>query len=421
MAQVGRDDGILNDARVGASVSTFLAQRPVPMLIDGAFCAASDGRTMPLIYPATGEVIAIVARGGLADAARSVAAARHAFDSGSWPRLKGKERGALMERLATALEAAGEDFAVLEVLQAGKSITEARGDVARAVDGLRYYAAATRMNRGETIEVDQGTRAQTVREPIGVVAAIVPWNVPLVLTVAKLAPALAVGNTAVVKPSEPTPLTALMLGGLALELGWPPGVINVVTGIGSEIGGFLSTCAEVDVITFTGSTRTGAIVGANAVSTHKRIQLEMGGKSANIIFADADIEAAIAGAAAGIFYGQGQICSAGSRLLVQRTVYDPDCRGGCFARPEYQGWRSARFFDANGSADFYHSSRFGLPPRPFCDRGGRQAGRRRGSRASPRPRCRSLHGADRAGRCSTGLCSGAGGNLRPGPGCDSFR
>ncbi|MGE0242123.1 MAG: aldehyde dehydrogenase [Parvibaculaceae bacterium] len=317
-----RIDVTAQDMRLPTGLRAMLANGPLPMLIDGKPVHAADGRTMQVIYPATGASVAVVARGGVREAEQAAAVARRTFESGVWSGLRGRDRGLLMERLAAAIESAGEDFAVAEVLECGKSITEARGDVARAVDGLRFYAAAARMNRGETIEVDSGKRAQTIREPLGVVAAIVPWNVPLVLTVSKIAPALAVGNCVVIKPAEVTPLTALMLGDLATRLGWPPGVINIVTGPGREIGDVLTKSPDVDGVTFTGSTRTGEAVGANVVATHKRMQLELGGKSANIVFADADIDAAIAGAASGIFYGQGQICSAGSRLLVERKVYD---------------------------------------------------------------------------------------------------
>jgi acyl-CoA reductase-like NAD-dependent aldehyde dehydrogenase len=267
-------------------------------------------------------VTAKVARAGLTEAQAAVDAAHRAQTEGPWGRMSGRERGRMLERLAAALEASADDFAMLELLQTGKPITEARGDVSRAIDGLRFYAAAALMNRGETIEVDSHRRAQTIREPIGVIAAIVPWNVPLVLTVSKIAPALAMGNTVVVKPSEFTPLTALLLAEKAREAGFPPGVVNVVTGTGGEIGRFLTETPLVGGITFTGSTRTGAKVGAAAAMHHKRLQAELGGKSAHIVFADTDLDRATSAAAWGVFYGQGQICSAGSRLLVERSVHD---------------------------------------------------------------------------------------------------
>lgn len=299
----------------------FLARPVIPLHIDGNPAFAADGATMPVIYPATGAVTAVVARASVADAEAAVSAAHTAQVMGPWSRMSGRERSRLLEMLASRLANHAEDFARLEVLQTGKTVTEARGDVSRAVDGLRFYAASALMNRGETIEVDRHRRAQTIREPIGVVAAIVPWNVPLVLTVSKIAPALAVGNTVVVKPSELTPLTSLLLADMARDVGFPDGVINVVTGFG-DIGRYLTEAPLVDGITFTGSTRTGVQVGAAAAMTHKRLQAELGGKSAHIIFADADLDAAALSAAWGVFYGQGQICSAGSRLLVERSVHD---------------------------------------------------------------------------------------------------
>lgn len=299
----------------------FLAGPVIPLHIDGKPTFGAEGATMPVVYPATGDVTAVVARASVADAETAVMAAHTAQTVGPWSRTSGRDRSRLLELLADRLALHAEDFAVLEVRQTGKTITEARGDVSRAVDGLRFYAASALMNRGETIEVDRHRRAQTIREPVGVVAAIVPWNVPLVLTVSKIAPALAVGNTVVVKPSELTPLTSLLLADLARDVGFPAGVINVVTGFG-DIGRYLTEAPLVDGITFTGSTRTGAQVGAAAAMTHKRLQAELGGKSAHIIFADTDLDAAARSAAWGVFYGQGQICSAGSRLLVERSVHD---------------------------------------------------------------------------------------------------
>jgi len=299
----------------------FLERPVIPLHIDGQAAFAADGATMPVVYPATSDITAVVARASIVDAEAAVTAAHNAQTTGPWSRMTARERSRLLENLAGKLADHAEDFATLEVRQTGKTITEAQGDVSRAVDGLRFYAAAALMNRGETIEVDRHRRAQTIREPVGVVAAIVPWNVPLVLTVSKIAPALAVGNTVVVKPSEMTPLTSLLLADLARDVGFPAGVINVVTGFG-DIGRYLTEAPLVDGITFTGSTRTGAQVGAAAAMTHKRLQAELGGKSAHIIFADADIEAAALSAAWGVFYGQGQICSAGSRLLVERSVHD---------------------------------------------------------------------------------------------------
>lgn len=301
------------------ALQSFLAREVIPLHIDGADVPASDGGFMDVLYPATGEIAACVARASIPDVNAAVAAAAGA--QAGWAQLGARRRSMMLHDLARALEERSDVAALLEVRQTGKTITEAEGDVSRAIDGLRFYAAAALMNRGETIEVDAHRRAQTIREPIGVIAAIVPWNVPLVLTVSKIAPALAVGNTTVIKPSELTPLTAIFLAQLATQVGFPQGVINVVTGTG-DIGRALTEHPDVGGITFTGSTRTGAMVGASAAHHHKRLQAELGGKSAQIIFAASDLEAAIEAAAWGVFYGQGQICSAGSRVLVERSAYD---------------------------------------------------------------------------------------------------
>lgn len=300
----------------------FLSRTILPIWIGGAAEDTTTMGNMEVRNPATGQHVARIAVAGPIEAERAARAARQALEQGAWPDTTPRQRSRLLEQLAARLADESDSFARLEVLQTGKTITEARGDVARAVDGLRYYAAAALMNRGETIEVDNHRRAQTVRVPVGVIAAIVPWNVPLVLTVSKIAPALAVGNTVVIKPSEFTPLTALMLAEIAAEAGFPPGVINVVTGLGGDVGRALTESPLVDGITFTGSTATGEKVGMAAAQYHKRLQAELGGKSAHLIFADADLEKAIPAAAWGVFYGQGQICSAGSRLLVERSIHD---------------------------------------------------------------------------------------------------
>ncbi|MSQ54551.1 MAG: aldehyde dehydrogenase [Betaproteobacteria bacterium] len=299
-----------------------MARAPLPLVIGGREAPSLSGETRSLYYPATGEPLASVCEGGVPDAQAAVQSARRAFDSGPWPRLAPAERSRMLERLAGLMERDARMLAELETLETGKPIAESAGDVARAIDGVRFYAAAARMCRGETIPLSGRLAISTVREPLGVVAAIVPWNVPLVLTVSKAAPALAMGNAVVAKPSEDTPLTALALGLLAIEAGMPEGVLNVVTGPGAVVGRFLVDCPGIDGVTFTGGTATGRSVAAAAASTHKRVQVELGGKSPNVVFADANLEAAIRGAASAIYYGQGEICSAGSRLLVEQQVYD---------------------------------------------------------------------------------------------------
>ena len=310
------------DARLDPRTRALLDGAPQRLVIDGRMVAALDGATRELRYPATGASFAHVCEGGVDDARAAVAAARRAFDAGPWPRLSPAERSRVLERLAGLMERDARVLAELETLETGKPIAESNGDVARAIDGVRFYSAAARLSRGETIPVTERLSVGTVREPLGVVAAIVPWNVPLVLCVSKSAPALAAGNAVVAKPSEDTPLTALVLARLALEAGLPEGVLNVVTGVGATVGRFLTESAEVDGVTFTGGTSTGRGVAAAAAGSHKRVQVELGGKSPNVVFADADLDAAIRGAASAIFYGQGEICSAGSRLLVERGVFD---------------------------------------------------------------------------------------------------
>lgn len=303
-------------------LNRFLARETQPLWIGGDYVEKTSGGTMAVQNPATGRKIAEIALAGEQEVEDAARAARQMLENADWSELSPRRRSRLLESLAERIAAQSECFARLEVMQTGKSLTEARGDVARAVDGLRFYAAAALVNRGETIPVDNNHRAMTIREPVGVIAAIVPWNVPLVLTVSKIAPALAVGNTVVVKPSELTPLTALLLAEIAAEVGFPRGVINVVAGLGEKTGRALTESPLVDGITFTGSTYTGEKVGMAAARYHKRLQAELGGKSAHIIFADADLARAIPSAAWGVFYGQGQICSAGSRLLVERSVHD---------------------------------------------------------------------------------------------------
>ncbi len=227
-----------------------------------------------------------------------------------------------MERWADLIDRDSEVLSEIESLQTGKPIREARGDIARALDGIRFYSGVARNIRGEVIDVSARHHSYVVREPIGIVATIVPWNVPMVLTVSKVAPAIAGGNVVIVKPSQATPLTALYLARLWEEAGLPSGVLNVINGSGSGVGEALCLHPDVTGITFTGSTETGLHLGALAARQNKRIMLELGGKSPNIILRDADLTRAIPAAANAIFYGQGQICAAGSRLLVHTDVYD---------------------------------------------------------------------------------------------------
>jgi aldehyde dehydrogenase (NAD+) len=304
--------------RLAPAARRFVERRPLHPFVDGAF-TASDGSVADDVYPATGEVIARVRAAEESEVDLAVGVARRAF--GEWSLTPPATRSLVLFRLAELLEAEGEALAQLETLDTGKPIREARLDVARGIDGLRFYAGAARQIRGETIDVERGLHVWTLRRPIGVVAAIVPWNVPFVLTVCKAAPALAAGNAVVVKPSEATPLSALWLAETAVQAGLPAGALNVVTGPGRRVGAALAGHVDIDKVTFTGSNATGAAIAAAVSDPLKGVALELGGKSPQLIFADADLEAAAAAAAAGVFYGQGEICTAGSRILIERTVY----------------------------------------------------------------------------------------------------
>jgi acyl-CoA reductase-like NAD-dependent aldehyde dehydrogenase len=275
--------------------------------------------TLQIIEPATEGVLAEVPRASAEEADAAVAAAKAALPA--WRAVAPADRERLLHRLANRLEDQLEELAVLEARNAGKPIGDARGEVGMAVDTFRYYAGAPQRHLGETIPVAGGV-AMTFREPLGVVALIVPWNFPLNISAWKVAPALAAGNTVVLKPAELTPLTALRLQDLALEAGIPAGVLNVVVGPGSVVGARLVEHPDVAKVAFTGSTEVGRGIAAGAAATIKRVTLELGGKSANVVFADADLEAAAAAAPSAVFANAGQDCCARSRILVERSVLD---------------------------------------------------------------------------------------------------
>jgi acyl-CoA reductase-like NAD-dependent aldehyde dehydrogenase len=290
------------------------------LLINNEWRAAASGQTMEVVNPATEEVIASVASAGQDDLDAAVAAARAAL-SGPWGTMSARERGRLVRRLGDRLLERADEVARLETLHNGKPISESRHvEIPAAAECLEYYGGWSDKVMGETIPVKGNYLTYTLREPIGVVAAIVPWNFPLLLAVWKVAPALACGNTVVLKPASQTPLTALALGEIAVEIGLPPGVLNVLTGPGSTLGQAIVEHPGIDKIAFTGDTSTGKGIMRGAAGTLKKITLELGGKSPNIVFPDADIEAAIRGATIGIFYGKGEVCAAGSRLLVDKSI-----------------------------------------------------------------------------------------------------
>lgn len=293
------------------------------LFIDGAFVPAASGRTFATSNPATGAHLADLAEAGVADVDRAVAAARAAYETGPWSKMPARERGKVLARIADRLMARVDEVARLETLDNGKPIFESRYvDVPTCADILSYYAGWADKIAGETLGLTTDAFHYTLREPIGVVGAITPWNFPLLLAVWKIGPALAAGNTIVLKPASLTALSALAFADVCREAGLPPGVLNVVPGPGATAGARLLTHPGVDKIAFTGSVEVGKKVMATCAGTLKKLSLELGGKSPNIVFADADLEAAARGAINGIFYGKGEVCAAGSRLLVERGIHD---------------------------------------------------------------------------------------------------
>lgn len=290
------------------------------LLINNEWRASVGGKTMDVVNPATEEVIAQVPSASQADLDQAVIAARAALD-GPWGTMSARERGRLVRKIGERLLERADEIARLETLHNGKPISESRHiEIPAAAECFEYYGGWSDKVMGETIPVKGNHLTYTLREPLGVVAAIVPWNFPLLLASWKVAPALACGNTVIVKPASQTPLTALALAEIAIEVGLPPGALNVLTGPGAELGQAIVEHPGIDKIAFTGDTSTGKGIMRGAAGTLKRITLELGGKSPNIVLADADIDAAIRGATIGIFYGKGEVCAAGSRLLVDRSI-----------------------------------------------------------------------------------------------------
>jgi aldehyde dehydrogenase (NAD+) len=296
--------------------------KPGRLLIDGEWVDGS--KTFDTINPATEEVLTHIVEASFAEIDRAVQAARRAFEdrNGPWRKLAASERGRLLWTLADLVEKNIDELAELETLDNGKPIFESRYvDMPMVIDVLRYYAGLATKIHGETVNTFETAFTYTLREPVGVVGLIVPWNFPLLLASWKLGPALACGNTVVLKPAEQTPLTTLRLGELSIEAGFPAGVINIVTG-GPETGKAIVAHPAIDKIAFTGSTAVGKEIMRGASDTLKRVTLELGGKSPNIVFSDADIDSAVKGAINGIFYGKGEVCNAGSRLFLESKLKD---------------------------------------------------------------------------------------------------
>lgn len=298
---------------------------PKKLLIDGKWIDSESGKTFATVNPANGETLAIIQEGGKTDVDKAVKAARKAFETGPWRnKMTAAERANCLYKLADLIEKHAKELAQLETLDNGKPINESTYmDLPGTIETFRYYAGWATKIEGETINVNNNFFTYTLREPIGVIGQIIPWNFPMLMAAWKLGPALACGNTVILKPAEQTPLSALYLGQLALEAGIPEGVLNIVTGFGSDSAGeFLANHMDVDKIAFTGEDKTGREIVKASVGNLKRISLELGGKAPNIVFADADLDAAVRGAINGIFFNQGQVCCAGSRLFLEKSIHN---------------------------------------------------------------------------------------------------
>src|SRR3989338_3868208 len=304
-------------------VVKFLSSAPKKMLINGEFVAAKSGKTFETINPATGEVIVKVCEAYKEDIDLAVKAARTAFE-GPWKKVNPYQRQQLLLKLADLIEKNAEEFAQLETLDNGKPINESRHvDVPVTVEHFRYYAGWATKIHGETLPVSCGNYlTYTLREPVGVVGQIIPWNFPLLMAAWKIAAAIACGNCVVLKPAEQTPLTALRLGELIMEAGFPKGVVNICPGFGETAGAALSNHMDVDKVAFTGEYLTGRKIIQASAGNLKRVSLELGGKSPNIVFMDGDIEGALKGCMGSVFFNQGQVCCAGTRLFVENKIYD---------------------------------------------------------------------------------------------------
>ena len=309
-------------------------ERERPMLIGGEWVSSASGKTFEVHNPATGDVLSNVAEGDSEDIDRAVKTARAAFDDGPWRKMTPSERGRAISRIGDLILEHGDELAALETLDNGKPMAVARAaDIPLAADNFQYYSGWTTKMGGETIHPSvpympgAEWHAYSLREPVGVVGQIIPWNFPLLMAAWKLGPALACGCTVVLKPAEQTPLSALRLGELILEAGVPEGVVNIVTGYGETAGAALAAHDDVDKVAFTGSTEVGKMIVQAAAGNLKKVTLELGGKSPNVVYSDADMETAIPGAANSIFFNHGQCCAAGSRLFVEKESFDQVVEG----------------------------------------------------------------------------------------------
>lgn len=292
------------------------------LIINGEKVESSNSKTIKTYNPATGELLAEVAKASKEDAEKAVLAAREAFDHGKWRKYPINRRSQVLNKIASIMRSRFNELVELEILDTGKSLAAAQGQVSQAIEDFEFYAAAIVAHRGVVNNMPGQFQNFTEKEPVGVCAQIIPWNYPLMMAAWKIAPAIAVGCSVVVKPASLTPLTAIILGEICLEAGVPAGVVNIVPGSGSEVGNYLVEHPKVNKVAFTGSTPIGKDIMAKASETLKRVTLELGGKSPNIVFEDADIDAAVDGSLFGIFYNSGQSCEARSRLYVHEGIYD---------------------------------------------------------------------------------------------------
>jgi len=297
------------------------AIRQSRLMINNEWVNASDSGTFDTLNPATGEVIAKVAHATVKDVDAAVRVARKALETGPWSRMDAADRGRLMFKLADRIEQEAAELAALESLNSGKTITDSRGDVEGVVNTLRYYAGWADKIEGKTVPVRGNFLSYTLRQPVGVVGQIIPWNFPLLMLAWKWGPALACGNTIVMKTAEQTPLSAMRVAELAVEVGFPPGVINLLAGLGETTGHAMVLHPDIDKIAFTGHVDTAKLIQKNAAPTLKRMTFELGGKSPNVVFADADLDQAVEGAFHAIYFHCGQCCTAGSRLFVDRKIH----------------------------------------------------------------------------------------------------
>jgi acyl-CoA reductase-like NAD-dependent aldehyde dehydrogenase len=304
------------------SETTAALERPQRMVIDGREVEAVSGETFAVFDPSTGGRLAEVPRGEVADVDAAVAAARRAVDERRWSGLRPGKRAELLFKVADLIKRNSAELTQIEAIDGGKPVKAASGEIWAAAEAFRYYAGWPTKVAGDTLPTDDRMFVYSVREPVGVCAGIIPWNFPLIMAAWKVAPALAFGNCIVLKPAEEAPLTALRLGRLCLEAGIPEGVVNVVTGFGGEAGQALAQHLDVDKISFTGSTEVGRKVLHASEGNLKRVTLELGGKSPNIVFADADLRRAAKGSMLGVFMNSGQMCTAGSRILVESAIHD---------------------------------------------------------------------------------------------------